>query len=356
MAARGLGRIGAWARRLGLGSAICAGMLAASQATPAHADDYGRIYAIEENDGLLPDKHDRHYTQGAMLAYLSPTLKPDDFATTLFDGISRSTPFFQPGMDVHRKFDIVVGQTIFTPTHYHDLPPDPTDRPFAGYLFTGGSLLQDTGGVMLENFEVLAGVVGPDSLAKDAQIWFHSAAGFNNRNLDKAYDYQLRNEPGFVITYERKWRIWQTSFFGIQAEVIPEAGLTVGNVLTYAAAGATFRVGQNLNVDYGLARIRPALSGTPWFDASRLTQDLGWYLFAGVEARAVAHNIFLDGNTIADSRSVHKEVFVGDYNFGGSIFYRDWAKLDVSFTQRSREFTTQHSADHFGNANLSILF
>lgn len=344
---------GAW-----LGTMLVLGLAAAVavHASPAMADEYGRISAIEENDGLLPDGHDYHYTQGAMLAYLSPTLKPEDFATGLFDGISRATPFFQPGLGVQRKFDVVVGQSIFTPTKYHQVVPDPRDRPFAGYLFTGGSLLQDTDGRMLENLELLAGVVGPDALAKEAQETFHSIAGFNNKNLDQGYRYQLSNEPGFMLTYERKWRVWQTRFYGIQAEVIPEAGLTIGNVMTYGAAGGMVRIGQNLDVDYGIPRVRPALSGTSWFDASRLTQDFGWYLFAGAQGRAVAHNIFLDGNTVADSRSVHKEILVGDFSTGASVFYRDWVKLDVSFTERTKEFTTQHGSDHFGNANLSIRF
>lgn len=328
----------------------------ASLPVAAHADEYGRLAVIEENDGLLPDGRDRHYTQGAMIAYLSPTLKPEDFAVGLFDGLGGVSPFFQAGLGVQRKFSVVVGQSIFTPQRYHEPVPDPRDRPFAGYLYTGGSFLQDTNGVMLENLELLAGVVGPDSFAKEAQQKFHSLAGFNNRNLDLGYRYQLRNEPGFMLTYERKWRTYQTSFFGIQGEVIPEAGVTAGNVMTYAAAGATFRVGQNLNVDYGIPRVRPALSGTPWFDASRLTQDFGWYLFAGVEGRAVAHNIFLDGNTAVDSRSVDKKILVGDFSTGASLFWRDWVKLDFSFTARTKEFRTQHQADHFGGANLAFRF
>jgi lipid A 3-O-deacylase len=348
--------IGRWARPAVLGLAALTGLLTVVRPAPANADEYGRLYAIEENDGLLPDGRDRHYTQGAMLAYLSPTLGPQSYTEALYDAIGGNTPLFQAGPGVQRKFDVVVGQTMFTPTRYHDIPPDPRDRPFAGYLFTGGSLLQDTDGKMLENLELLAGVVGPDSLAKDAQIWFHSTAGFNNTNLNQAWSYQLRNEPGFMLTYERKWRTWQRSFFGIEAEIIPEAGITAGNVMTYADAGATFRIGQNLGVDYGSPHIRPSISGTPWFDASRLTQDFGWYLFAGVQGRAVAHNIFLDGNTFANSPHVHKEILVGDFSTGASVFYRDWIKFDVSFTERTKEFTTQGSYDHFGTANLSVLF
>ncbi len=70
----------------------------------------------------------------------------------------------------------------------------------------------------------------------------------------------------------------------------------------------------------------------------------------------MAQNIFLDGNTFANSPHVTKNIFVGDFTAGASVFWRDWAKLDVTFTERSKEFTHQREADHFGAANLSILF
>ncbi len=359
-AMRRTARLGSWgwgplARRAVPLLTVAVGGWAAPQRAVA-ADPYGRLTLIEENDGLLPDKWDRHYTQGAMLAYLSPTLDPGTFADAFYDRLGGVVPILQRGPGITRKFDAVVGQSIFTPVRYHDAVPDPRDRPFAGWLYTGGSLLQESGGTVLENFEVLAGVIGPYSLAEDAQEWFHSAAGFNNRGLDQGWNHQLRNEPGFAVSYDRHWKAFRASYGWIDADVIPEAGVTVGNVLTDAEAGVQVRVGHNLGADYGIPRIRPALSGTDWFDASRLDGPFGAYLFAGVQGRAVAQNIFLDGNSVADSPHVHKEIFVGDFSTGASLFWADWAKLDVAFTERSKEFTTQKQADHFGTANLSFRF
>ncbi len=357
---RGFERNWAFTAAMRTGHRLAAALLAvgviASTAVAAAAEDHGRLTLIEENDGLLPDKLDRHYTQGAMLAYLSPALSAGDLAWQLYDRIGSVLPVFHNEFGVIRKFDVVVGQSIFTPTDYHRAIPDPRDRPFAGWLYTGGSLLQETGGTMLENFEVLGGVVGPDSLAREAQESFHSTAGFNNKNLDQAWSHQLKNEPGFMVSYDRHWKVWQASFSGIQTDIIPEAGVTVGNVLTDAEAGVQFRIGQNLGVDYGVPRVRPAMSGTDWFNAARLEGPFGWYLFAGVQGRVVAHNIFLDGNTVAISPSVHKNVLVGDFSTGLSVFYADWVKLDATFTERSKEFTTQAQADHFASVTLSVRF
>lgn len=323
---------------------------------PSARADSGRVTIIEDNDGLLPDGWDRHYTQGALLSYLSPMLAGDDFSQQFYNILSTSLPILQPSSESQRRFAVVVGQSIFTPVKYHDPVPDPKDRPFAGFLYGGGSLLQETSGVVLESFEVLAGVVGRDALARETQEAFHSLAGFNNANLGQTWTHQLKDEPGLMISYDRHWKVWQTSVFGFQADAIPDAGVTVGNVTTYAEAGGQLRVGQHLVADYGIPRIRPALSGTTWFDVARMDSAFGWYLFAGVQGRAVAHDIFLDGNSFRSGPSVDKNVLVGDFSTGASLFWKDWAKIDVSFTERTKEFTTQERMDHFGNVNLSFRF
>ena len=322
----------------------------------AYAADRGRFTIIEENDFLQPLGTDRHYTQGAMLSYLSPLLDSNGVASHFYDPLGSLLPIFQPGLGVRRKFDVVAGQSIFTPQQYHRFPLDPKDRPFAGWLYTGGSLLQETGGTMLENFEVLAGVVGPDSLADVTQQSFHKLINFYNPELAQTWKTQLSNEPGLVLTYERKWRLWQSTLFGMETEVIPDAGLTVGNIFTYAEGGATFRVGRDLGVDYGPARVRPSISGTHWFDADRLTQPWGWYVFGGAQGRAVARNIFLDGNTFTDSRSVDKNILVGSVTLGGSLFYKDTFKIDLTFTETSKEFKTQSTPDRYGALSVSFKY
>ena len=354
MSARGF-----WLRQLlgVVGSGLAAVLVAAvSGQAPARAEERGRFAIIEENDFLQPQGTDRHYTQGAMLSYLSPLLDSGGIASQVYGPLGSLLPIFQPGLGVRRKFDVVAGQSIFTPREYHRFPLNPNDRPFAGWLYTGGSLLQETGGTMLENFEVLAGVVGPDSLADITQQSFHKLINFYNPELAQTWKTQLSNEPGIVLTYERKWRLWQSTLFGMETEVIPEAGITAGNIFTYADGGFTLRIGRDLGVDYGPARVRPSISGTHWFDADRLTQPWGWYVFGGAQGRAVARNIFLDGNTFTDSRSVDKNILVGSFTVGGSVFYKDTFKIDLTLTETTKEFKTQSAMDHFGALSVSFRY
>lgn len=68
-----------------------------------------------------------------------------------------------------------------------------------------------------------------------------------------------------------------------------------------------------------------------------------------------ARNIFLDGNTFRDSRSVDKEPLVGDLQFGIAVTWRN-VRLSYTHVLRTREFKTQGEADDFGAFSLSVRF
>ena len=161
-------------------------------------------------------------------------------------------------------------------------------------------------------------------------------------------------EPGVVLSYDHKWRVGMPLGGGLSIDAIPEFGGSVGNIFTYGQVGTMVRLGSNLNADYGPARIRPSLSGSTWFDRSQLDGPFGWYVFAGVQGRAVARNIFLDGNTFTTSASVDKKTLVADVSAGASLFWVDFAKLDLVLTWRSDEFVGQSQPSRFGGINLSF--
>lgn len=142
------------------------------------------------------------------------------------------------------------------------------------------------------------------------------------------------------------------SRFGLGADFTPYAGGNVGNVLTQAAAGGMLRVGFDLPADFGPPRIRPSLTGSDYFLPQR---DFGWYLFAGVEGRAIARNIFLDGNTFRDGPHVSKKPLVGDLQMGVAMAI---GGTRVSYTHvfNTKEFYGQRGGDTFGSFSVSFLF
>ena len=100
-------------------------------------------------------------------------------------------------------------------------------------------------------------------------------------------------------------------------------------------------------------RVRPAMPGTGFFDTP--DHEFSWYLFAGLDGRAIARNIFLDGNTFRDSHDVDKKILVGDANVGLAIGYDDY-RLSYTLNYRTKEFDGQDDPSIFGSISLTTRF
>jgi len=321
---------------------------------PPESSPWGRITIIEENDKLSSDD-DRHYTQGMRIAYLSEPITPNGWWDQPYGWLGDNLPVFDVGPHKRKYEATIIGQSLFTPTNTERINPSLKDRPYAAWLYTGASLLQETdhGNYhTLENAELLLGVVGALALGGVTQNDFHQ---FINVNPALGWKNQIKTEPGFVASYERKWRFQKPLIGNLSVDAIPELGISGGNVLTYGEAGALFRFGKNLAADYGANHIRPNLSGTGWFDRDKLDGNLGWYVFLGTQARIVGRNIFLDGNTFTHSPSVEKKLFVTDFIGGASLFWSSSARVDFTVTHRTKEFYGQNGhPDQFGGINLTF--
>ena len=79
-------------------------------------------------------------------------------------------------------------------------------------------------------------------------------------------------------------------------------------------------------------------------------------MFGAVDGRAVARDIFLDGNTFKDSPSVDKEPFVADLSYGIGLIA---GRFQLTFQQvrRTKEFKTQpYTHNDFGSVTFSYAF
>ena len=229
--------------------------------------------------------------------------------------------------------------------------PDPPldDRPYAGWLYASIGLGIESAR-QTDQFALTLGVIGPASLAEQSQKAIHRISGSPD---PQGWDTQLKNEPGIELAYQRRWReVASAKVAGLELDLTPHAGGALGNVYTYANAGFTVRYGKRLSSDLGPVRIRPSPPGSGFFVPS---DTFSWYLFAAVDGRAVARNIFLDGNTWRDSRSVKKESLVGDLQWGLEM---TWQGVRVSYThvRRTREFATQGPSSDFGAFAVSVAF
>lgn len=309
----------------------------------ADEDETGVFNFVLENDLFLGA--DRHYTNGFQLSWTSG---PNRVPVWMLEA-ARWLPLFPKGGTVRANY--ALGQSMYTPADISLRNPPLTDRPYAGWLYGSIGLIAK-GETDLDQIQLQVGMVGPASYAEQAQKFVHKVIGSQE---PMGWNYQLKNEPGVVLTYQHSWRTLTSSAspFGFKFDLTPHAGAAVGNVFTYANAGATLRFGWNLPDDYGPPRVQPSLPASGFFEAQ---SSFGWYLFAGVEGRAVARNIFLDGNTFADSRSVSKEPLVADLQFGIAVTLGHSTRLAYTQVFRTREYSGQRDADKFGAISLSMRF
>jgi lipid A 3-O-deacylase len=327
-----------------LAAALAGALTLVALPQPGRSDDTQRLTLLEENDSLYFNS-DKHYTQGFLASYLGPDVRPESDWNRFFG-------LFPSGAgEVSRRTALEFGQSIFTPKQVQLIPPDPHDRPYAGWLYVGANLLQDTDRRTLDSLDIEVGVVGPAALGKEVQNDFHQLIG---KNQAQGWSSQLQNEPGLLVSYDRSWRAPLIGDGISGVDFVPVLGASLGNVLIDGEAGGLLRIGRNLQADYGPNRVRPALSGTSYFNGDYLQGDLGYYFFAGAQGRIVGHNIFLDGNTLRDSRSVTRKTFVADLQSGFSVFWSRAWRVDFSVDRRTEEFEGQATPDVIGTAALSF--
>jgi lipid A 3-O-deacylase len=330
------------------------------QTTRAKAADNGTFSMEVENDYFSPDNRDRHYTNGLELNWLPAPSAPGE--ENWFESTAEAIPFVGNENDVGR-IGWSLGQSIFTPQNKVATEPLPHDRPYAGWLYAGLTLIKapapdPTLQSRVDEIDTLTldlGVVGRAAEGEQVQNSFHAFA-FGNEHVN-GWKNQLKSEPGLLISYDHKWRaLGQTNFWGLGADITPTVGFDLGNVMIDAAAGGMIRIGRDLPSDYGPPRIKPGLSGSDFFLSDTDSgHDFGWYVFAGAEGRAVAHNIFLDGNTFATSQSVPKKTLVADFQAGVAIIVYG-VRLTASEVIRTQEFVGQHGNDQFGSISASFNF
>ncbi len=314
------------------------------------AEALGQVVSIQFENDFFGGDSDRHFTHGTRLEWLSNPIKSigDKVDQIQWLGFQKKT---SDSADVlETRVSLSVGQNIYTPEDTTAVQWVPHDRPYAGWLYLGFGMEANQGSKRSDKLGLEIGMVGPYSFAENAQSFWHSLFGLN---VPKGWDNQLNNEPGLILSYSqiRRYEV-RNLFLGLNFDLLPNVGGSLGNVFTYAEAGLALRLGSDLAHDFGPPRIRPGFPGSSYF---RPKKGFLWYVFAGFQGRAVLRNIFLDGNTFQDSYSVKKKPFVGNLQAGLVV---QWNSFRIGYTQvlRSKEFEGQDFSDVFGSLSLSYYF
>ena len=308
------------------------------------------LTVIAEND-LYVSGGDRHYTNGVRWSYGFRKGR----TSPLLNWLGNLLPLSVGKAD--REYEVSIGQNIYTPEDIGFPGPIPDDRPFAGWLYADLGVRAQKGNVE-EGLALSLGVVGPFSLAEEAQTAIHQ---ITNSIIPEGWDNQLRNEPALLIRYRRSWFVplWQAHSGGLALDMVPRVGGNLGNVFIDAGTGINWRIGSFLPKRDTPLRIPNGLSGISSRFDYREGRALDWQFLFGGQVRGVARNIFLDGSTFRDSLSVDRLPFQWDAQMGLQLTFKLFSiptSVALSHVWRSREFAEQIGRNRFGSISVSIAF
>lgn len=359
-------------QRIGMAAAAgVAGLLCNAQAearTPPGAD--GEYKLTWENDEFLPavdDRNDRFYTNGVRMERLEPSSSSD---RRLLPGIPHRSWCVLCGKDsgtARVSTGYAFGQSMYTPEDISVATPQRNDRPWAGLLWVSriARMSHEAGSLKAQRqdrIEVSLGIVGPASLAGDIQTWWHRDVV--NAQRPEGWHNQLRNEPVLQLRYDTALR-WPRKEGG-PADVIPRVRANVGNALTSVEADLTLRLGYNLS-GFGVHSVGPDAAAAAVAGVTKGRAG-GWLrgrwrpsanVFVRGGGKAVAHSIFLDGNTFArNDIDIRRKPFVSELAAGFEI--RVWRiAFGYQVVRRSSEFSRQKLGDtgpqKFGSFSLALV-
>lgn len=267
--------------------------------------------------------------------WLSAALRSD--AVTWLGDAAGLLPSLPSEFDRRDAVHWRLGQLMFVPEKISQATPDPRDRPYAGWLYTGLAserLALDPDATRRHDqrarVELNLGILGPSSLSDDVQIQWHEIWDLSK---PRGWGHQLKDEPTLLVAAQRDLRLaWGEAFGTHEWDLAGHFDWNLGNVRTSANVGAVARFGKALPRDFGF-RSRP----DPEVGAG------GGSVFLFGDVHAIAQDLFLDGNTWKDGPSVDKEPYVGEWGLGFDVNLGA-VQLRLGHLWRSREFETQADA------------
>lgn len=185
-----------------------------------------------------------------------------------------------------------IGQAMITPQNTETETPAEDDLPYSGLLFLNNSYLSIHQNYT-DKISTTIGVVGPLSLAEESQKTIHKWIGSGE---PKGWDTQLKNELVFQLSRARAYRSWVAD--NNCWDLITAGEVSIGTLSSGVNVDVVLRFGTALKYSYATQLLNSTRTTNPTVIGG------GGYVYAGISAGYLFNQIFTDGNTFTDSRSV----------------------------------------------------
>jgi hypothetical protein len=234
---------------------------------------------------------------------------------------------------------------IYTPTDTTRAENQPDDHPWCGLstVFFEQGITQ---GRLRSKYSIETGILGPSSMAKEQQIWFHKLSGSDK---PQGWNNQLQNEFALNAYLDNWYGLGpqgRTQAWSVTPDFL--YGGVLGTVYDHLYSGLGVRAGYNIPPlwpDNGLSPDVPPRS-PPFFA----------YLLASLKGIAVAHNATLGQSLfhgVDEEHHVDPHPFLGEARVGICLGY-GWVSLMGLVSLGTREFDGQDDTPAWGEVRLTV--
>ncbi|WP_261817141.1 lipid A deacylase LpxR family protein [Vibrio gallicus] len=302
------------------------------------------IYFGIDNDSIVTT--DQDYTNGVFISYTNDF---DISHDSIFNALPGTDFDASPNGDTLHRFNIELGQKMWTPKDIENPDPVPGERPYAGLLYLSSTLYAikpDS----INSYSLMFGTMGPNSYAEQGQKFVHSIIKSDD---PQGWDNQISNQVVLNLNYQRNDKWYESSVSGSTTHELSTQGrIMAGNFRSELAGGAMWRWGSNLGSSFGSAKVNNESSIDPGLI---IRSKSGWYLYSGLEGRFRFNDITIEGDRPDDGITASEvEHLQATVTAGVLGYYRGWgASLAVS--TKTRDYREDPRSFHT-NGSLALFW
>ena len=285
-----------------------------------------------DNDAYLAVGQDRYYTNGLFITFRHAVDQSRLNATVN-----------------KRIWEVEAGQKIYNPYSGFVNDNDRIDRPFAGYLYGGGSMNWFYNSESNLKLSVQLGTIGPSSLAEKGQTLLHNTVGFYEL---RGWETQIRDELGVNIVAEYNYLLHRGS--AKKTDFTLQSNARLGSTFSSAGVGLLFRAGK-LNQLFNSATTSSNISNN---NKTEPLSDTESFFYASPSLSFIAYDATIQGglfSNIENPVTFGVKPLVFQQQLGFMYSKQRWT-VDLSLIFRSKEIKSIARAQQYGSAALYYRF
>ncbi len=302
------------------------------------------LILLWENDFLNFMRSDRYYSNGVRLGYYSKEYDYSIENNAFSWGKNISiTSYKKPHIT---RYHISLNQEMYTPSG-HGPTIAKNDHPHGSFLYINTGIFNRTYNT-LEHIGIKTGITGPYTFAGQLHTYVHKSSG---QMVFKEWKREVDTEFIFNPYYQWTGRayIFKTNY--ISMDFLGTFDTALGNADTHFGVQGSFRIGYNLDNDFGIERMTLSNDGP-----SVHSDKFSAYIFFGGGGRVVLHNLFVTGNSDITRKGYNINLLRGEASCGIVISYYG-VRIGYSWSYYTSDYVQQiHNHHAIGSLFGEISF